>query len=91
MSGIGASWAICARRDTVPAVPSWRTNDAAPDPRPSLSPIVSRIVATASWPSSWFFGEKTSIDGGTIQTRSRSMLFQMKRRRENTYASAGST
>ena len=51
-------------------------------------PVLARIAATTSGASSWFLGEKTSIDGGTIQTRSAGISSQTNSRREKTQACA---
>ena len=48
------------------------------------SPIAPTIASTVAGSSSWFFGEKGSIEGASTQARSGSRTSQTYSRREKT-------
>ena len=67
-------------RRPVEALERGRRPVACAEPRPARA----RIAATVSVVSSWFLGEKASIEGATIQIRSSASPAQTCSRRENT-------
>ena len=85
-----AAWSISARRSTRPGSrPCARTSarrSGAFRPRARRAPGSPRRSPASS---SWFFGEKASIDGATIQTRSRRAPPRRTRAREDVGVARG--